>query len=215
MNDREQAILEFLRKSLPDMDESDLDLIMTGLLRAGERYDRYAANKEDWISYANRRRVLTKITEHAAELVESLRELDIISRDILEERLSIERLGTTISYLGYLEHESTKLAGGIQKEGRQIDLAEEIWVLEIAEIFENVFRRGASDSDSGSGRKKNRRPFFQLLRLSWPSSFPRYGKLNPRQIDRVLDRKNRKPRFIDHPKAIEFWGPQNSDKPTE
>ena len=194
MNDREQAILEFLRKSLPDMDESDLDFIVTGLLRAGERYDRYAANKEDWISYANRRRVLTKIAEHAAELVKSLRELDIISRDILEERLSLERLGTISSFLGYLEREGTKLAGDVQKEGRQIDLAEEIWILEIAEIFENAFGRSASDSDPGSGKKKNRRPFFQLLKLSRPSSFPRYGKLDRRQVDRVFDRKNRKPR---------------------
>ncbi len=194
MNDRKQAILEFLRKSLPDMDESGLDLIVTGLLRAGERYDRYAANKEDWTSYVNRRRVLTKITKQAAELVESLRELDIISRDILEERLSIERLGTISSFLGYLEREGTKLAGDVQKEGRQIDLAEEIWILEIAEIFENAFGRSASDSDPGSGKKKNRRPFFQLLKLSRPSSFPRYGKLDRRQVDRVFDRKNRKPR---------------------
>ena len=166
MNDREQAILEFLRKSLPDMDESDLDFIVTGLLRAGERYDRYAANKEDWISYANRRRVLTRIADHAAELVESLRELDIISRDILEERLSTERLGTISIYLGYLEREGTKLADSVQKEGRQIDLAEEIWILEIAEYFQNTFGRSATELDSASGKKKNRSPFFQLLELS-------------------------------------------------
>ena len=206
MNDRKQAILEFLRKSLPDMDESGLDLIVTGLLGAGEQYDRYAANKEDWKSYVNRRKVLTKITKQAAELVESLRELDIISRDILEERLSTERLGTISIYLGFLEREGTKLADSVQKEGRQIDLAEEIWILEIAEYFQNTFGRSATDLDSAPGKKKNRGPFFKLLELSRPSSFLKHGKLDRRQVDRVLDRKNRKPRPRELQKLFEKIG---------
>jgi hypothetical protein len=73
---------------------------------------------------------------------------------------------------------------------RPRDLAEERWIFELADIYENSFFEDARVWGSGGGPKKHRGRFYRMLEISRPEMFPRAGKLSVRQIDRML--KNRK-----------------------
>ena len=75
------------------------------------------------------------------------------------------------------------------KEGAQVtrDLAEERWITELADIYENAFSRPAL-----IGPVKKRGNFYDLLQVSRPKEYPTKGKLGVRQIDRMLKRRKRK-----------------------
>ena len=90
-----------------------------------------------------------------------------------------------------LRKETTNLADATQENGRPRELAEERWILELADIYENAFGRPARIPGSGARPTKPRGGFYHLLELSRPATFARHGKLSLWQIDRMLKRRKR------------------------
>src|SRR5205085_7210980 len=115
--------------------------------------------------------------------------LDILSRDDLASRVGSKEIDGLVGSLRRLGKETTVLVGQVQPEGRRRDLAEQRWILEIANIYENAFHQPASVWGKGGGPIKGRRGFFNFLVLSRSPSRKWNGKLHPRQVDRVLKRR--------------------------
>ena len=123
-----------------------------------------------------------------------LRQLDIVSLDDLACRVGLKRIDELVGSLHDLSKASAVLLEQIQTNGRPRDLAEERWILELADIYENAFRQPASVWRVGVGPVRGRGGFYRFLELSRPKQFPRHGKLHPRQVDRLLKQRRRQPR---------------------
>ena len=183
------GIKTFLVRELPPQSIQQVAYLTEALLAAGERYDRYMAKENEWLDYSVRKKQLERITILAEGLASTLRDLDIVSHDDLATRIDKQVNEALIGSLRLLSRETTTLSAEVQRNGRPRDLAEERWVLELADIYENAFSRRARVSGSGDGELKHRGSFYRLLEVSRPSSFPRHGKLTVRQIDRALKRR--------------------------
>jgi hypothetical protein len=116
--------------------------------------------------------------------------LDILTRDELGTRFDPPRVETLLGSLLSLGEAAAGLANEIQKNGRPRDIAEERWILELADIYENAFGTPATVWGSGDEPIRRRGMFYRFLELNRPQSFPRHGKLSVRQIDRILKRRN-------------------------
>lgn len=178
-----EEIHEFLVRKLPPGKTKQAPYLTNALLKAGARYDRYMAKRNEWLDYAVRRNRLNRITKSVNELTSDLSELDILSRDELASRVDPKEVETLIGSLSLLGKETAELVKEAQENGRPRDLAEERWILELADIYENAFCQSA-----GASRAK----FCRLLELSRPPSFPRHGKLNHSQIARTLKRRRKR-----------------------
>jgi hypothetical protein len=176
----DESLDEFLARTLPPGQTKHAQCFTAALKDARARYDRYVARKKEWWSYTARKARLHNITWHARQLASRLSELDIVSRDDIARRTDPKEIETLLGSLSLLGREMMELVNDTQKNGKPRDLAEERWIVEVADIYEKAFRDPAS---------ANRQIFCRLLELSRPSSFPRYGKLNPRQIKRTLERR--------------------------
>ena len=73
-----EDIRVFLERELPPGKIKQAPYIMDALLKAGARYDRYTANRKDWLDYARRKHRLERANNSAVELAISLSELDIL-----------------------------------------------------------------------------------------------------------------------------------------
>jgi hypothetical protein len=192
----DQAIRDFLQRELPPGEIKQAQYLVNVLLKAGARYDRSSARRKEWMNYAPRRNRLVRITELADALAADLCKLDILSQEDLATRADPEKVEALIGSLRLFSKETADLAKEVQKSGRPRDLAEERWILELADVYENAFGRPARVWGSGDEKAAKRRgKFYHLLEVSRPSSFPRYGKLSLRQIERTLRqrRKNKRP----------------------
>lgn len=181
----------FLVRRLPQDMRSQASYLAACLFKAGERYDRLTARKEEWGDYKKRGARLAQIASYADELALNLYELDHLSRDDLARKFDPEKLETLIGSLLLLHKEAEPLAKDVQINGKPRDLAEERWILEVADIYENAFGLPASVWGSGAGPANRRGDFYKLLEASRPASFPRHGKLSLRQVERVLERRQK------------------------
>jgi hypothetical protein len=179
----DEEIHDFLVRKLPPGKTKQALYLTNVLIKAGARYDRYAATRNEWLDYAARRDRLNRITDLINDLKSGLCELDILSRDDLASRVDQKEIETLVGSLSILSKETTELVEEAQENGRPRDLAEERWILELADIYENAFCQSAGDSPA---------TFCRFLELSRPTSFPRYGKLNHRQIERALKRRRKR-----------------------
>lgn len=184
-----EDLREFLQRKLPRDKAQRAPDVENALREAGARYDRYAARKQEWLNYPARRRRLRKISELATALASELGNLDILSRDDLAIQLGPKQIETFIGSLRFLNKETTDLTKAIQEDGRPRNLAEERLVMEVAAIHENAFGQPARVWGSDSEATKQHGTFYRLLELS-PTSFLRYGKLNLRQINRTLKKRD-------------------------
>jgi hypothetical protein len=183
----DKAIRAFLERELPPRQIKDALYLTNVLLQAALRYDRYSARRKEWMNYSIRRNRLVRVTESAEALASNLSKLDIISREDLASRADPEKVEALIGSLNFLSTQTADMAEEAQKSGRPRDLAEERWILELADIYENAFGKPARVWGSGDEKVSKRRgKFYHLLEVSRPSSFPRYGKLSLRQIQRTL-----------------------------
>jgi hypothetical protein len=180
---------DFFVRNLTPQNNKRASYFATATREAGERYDRYMARRDEWFDYAARRRKLERITASIEAVASGISELDILSRDDLTSRVDPKELDELIGLLSRLAQETTFLFGDAQSNGRPRDLAEERWILELADIYENAFDQPAVVWGSGDGPIKGRSSFYHFLELSRPNSFPRHGKLHPRQVDRLLKRR--------------------------
>jgi hypothetical protein len=190
-NNGSESLQEFLMSNLPRGKTKQLAYLADALHEAGARYDRYSARKEEWSGYARRSGELRRIAKRSDELALCLSQLDILSRDDLAKRIGQKEIEALVGSLGLLNKKASDLAKEAQGSGRPRDLAEERWILELADIYENAFGQAASVWGPGGGVRRPSK-FCRLLELSRPISFAQYGKLSPRQIGRVLGRKNAK-----------------------
>jgi hypothetical protein len=188
-----ESLHEFLVHELPPGKTQQAAYLTSAVTKAGQRYDRYVEKRNEWLDYATRRNRLTRIARLAEALASELCQLDLISQDNLACQFVPEKVETLVGSLRFLCQETTELANEVQYSGRPRDLAEERWILELADIYENAFCKPASVWGSGDGMPKRRGKFYHLLELSRPSSFPRYGKLSVRQIDRTLKSRKKRP----------------------
>jgi hypothetical protein len=186
-------VREFLLRELPSKNNKEASYFSDAVRDAGERYDRYIARSDEWSDYAIRRDKLKKITTFIEGVASGLRDLDIMSRDDLACRVGSEKIDELVGSLHDLSKASAVLLEQVQTNGRPRDLAEERWILELADIYENAFRQPASVWGIGGGPVRGRGGFYQFLELSRPKQFPMHGKLHPRQVDRLLKRR-RQPR---------------------
>src|SRR5260370_10711904 len=155
-----EDIRDFLERELPPGKIKEAPYMMDALLKAGARYDRYKANRKDWLNYAGRRRRLEEVSKSAVGLVIGLNELDILSRDDLASRTDPKQIEALIGSLLFLSKETAELAKQVQKDGRSRDLAEERWILELADIYENFFSKPAVVWGSGAESLKRRGKFY-------------------------------------------------------
>lgn len=190
----QRRIREHLDRSLRTIKEGDRKEIEAALLRAADRYDRYMSSEDEWKEYAQRAAKLDGIRDHAREAAKGIGSLDIISREDFEARLGRERLATIKFDLERLALEADRLAKEVQRRGAPKNLAEERWIWEVADIFENALGKEAKVWGPGSGRRKNKGPFYELLEVCRPNFFPRYGKLHSKQVRTVLKRRPKKSR---------------------
>ena len=98
------------------------------------------------MDYAARRNRLNRIAELVNELKSGLTELDILSRDELASRIDPKEIETLVGSLSLLSKETMELFKEAQENGRPRDLAEERWILELADIYENAFCQSAGAS---------------------------------------------------------------------
>jgi hypothetical protein len=187
---RADEVLQFLVRDLPPEQTTQAPYLATAI----KRYDRYTEKKEECLDYAARRSRLSGITRTALELVSDLSTLDILSRDTLARRIEPTQIEALAGSLVRLGRETRDLANEIQENGRPRDVAEEQWIIELADIYENAFGRPASVSGAGDEPIRRRGKFYRLLELSRPASFPRHGKLSLRHIDRILKERKRRRR---------------------
>jgi hypothetical protein len=68
-------------------------------------------------------------------LASELCELDILSRDDLQNRLGTKELKALIGSLRILFTQTADMAQGVQKIGKPRNIAEERWILELADIY--------------------------------------------------------------------------------
>ena len=186
------GIREFLERELPQGTADQVTHFTTALLEAGQRYDRLTARRSEWRKYSARKSRLKQITKLAWNLASALSELDILSRDDLASRIGETKIDELVGSLWILGQNTRNLENEVQKDGRARDLAEERWISELADIYENALGRPAAVWGSGSGPIRKRGSFYRLLEVSRPTLFARYGKLSIRQIKRKL-KERRKP----------------------
>src|SRR5436305_10049106 len=142
---------EFLVRELPPENAKHASYFANASLEAGERYVRYSERMDEWSGYATRRKNLKRIVKLTEELASGLSELDILSRDDLASRVGSKEIDGLVGSLRRLGKETTVLVGQVQPEGRRRDLAEQRWILEIANIYENAFHQPASVWGKGGG----------------------------------------------------------------
>jgi hypothetical protein len=181
---------KFLVRELPKDAPNDLDAIKRALDGASRRYERLMQERIGWESYRNRRKSLEEIQDLSKSLTESIGDLDVLSREDLEIHLGSEKVEALLGHLVNLDTHAQQLLKTIQAKGRPRNLAEESWVHDVADIYENNFRRKATVSGSGSGSSAKRGKFFELLTLSLPESFPKHGKLHSKHLMRILKRRS-------------------------
>jgi hypothetical protein len=192
-----EYIQEFLARKLPPGKTTQAPYFTNALLEAGARYDRYTAGRNDWWDYEARKERLERIETYANWLETALHELDIISREDFANRVNPKEIDALVGSLRFVSKEMTGLAKQVQRIGRPRDLAEERWVMELADIYENAFGQAAR-----IGPVKQRGNFHELLYLSRPTSYPRHGKLSARQIDRMLKRRRSRQLGEDPPAPV-------------
>lgn len=181
-----EAIREYLARKLPPGKADQIDYLTGAVLKIGAVYDRYATeeNRRAWLDYAARRKRFERIAQSIQALLTDLYGLDILSRDDLSSQIDPCAVDTLMGSLLILSKETTLLAKETQKSGRPRDLAEERWILALADIYENAFSKPARVWRSSDDRQMS--DFYRLLELCRPETFPRHGKLSRRQVDRVL-----------------------------
>lgn len=179
-------IRAFLERELPPASRRDALYLAKRLVIAAGRYDRYASRRGEWQDYSRRQGHLRQIAVLSERLASSLTDLDSLSHDDLTRHFGAERLSILIESLLVVGGEADHLAGRVQKSGRPRDLAEERWILEVADIYQIAFSKPPRVWGSSTGSEKRRGKFYDLLSLCRPDSFPRHGKLSPKQIDRVI-----------------------------
>ena len=155
-------------------------------LKPVELHDRRTALRDEWLNYTTRADRLRQIKKRAEELASGLSELDILSHDDLAAQFGPKKIEELIGTLQILGKEAEVLRNTIQQAGRPRELAEERWIMEVADIYENAFGRPARDWGSGSDPTGRRGNFYRLLEISRPTSFASAGKLSPRQVERKL-----------------------------
>jgi len=187
--DRSEAVRDFLADKLPPGKAKQADYLADALLKAGTRYDRYAAgcNRIKWENYTARRNRLERIAKSIQIVMEEMAQLDLLSRDDLSTRVDPIKLESLMGSLLIVGKTTGDLAAETQKSGPRRDLAEERWILELADIYENAFSKRPSVWRSPDDRRMS--DFYRLLELSRPETFPRHGKLSRRQIDRILSQR--------------------------
>jgi hypothetical protein len=186
-------IHDFLVRELPPEKTKHASYFAKALREAGDRYDRYIARKDEWFDYATRKNKLERVTTLIEGVASGLSELDILSRDDLASRIDQEQIDELVGSLYRLSKETAALVEQTQANGRPRDLAEERWIFELADIYENVFYQPAVVWGSGDGPIKGRRSFYRFLELNRPKTFPRHGKLHLRQVARLLERRHPRP----------------------
>ena len=114
----------------------------------------------------------------------------------LQNQLGPKELEALAGSLCILAARTAEMAQGVQTNGKPRNLAEERWILELADIYENAFCRPATVSGSGDEPTRRRGKFFRLLQLSRPLSFPRHGNLSLKHIKQVLAQRKKTEIFI-------------------
>jgi hypothetical protein len=87
---------------------------------------------------------LKKITTFVDGVAAGLRELDVLSREDLASRMGSTEIDELVDSLHRLSKEAAVLMGQAQTFGRQRNLAEERWILALADIYENALGQPAT-----------------------------------------------------------------------
>jgi hypothetical protein len=188
---KRENLHDYLLRELPPGKSKEVSYVADALAAAGERYDRHTARKDEWWRYARRKGRLETLTRYAEWAASGLCELDIITREDLQNRLGTKELEALVGSFRVLAAQTAEMAKEVQVTGKPRDIAEERWILELADIYKNFFCRAATVSGAGDDTMDRRGKFYHLLQLCRPLSFPRHGKLSLRHIKQVLAQRRR------------------------
>lgn len=188
--DEGRSIREFFARELPPKKAKQASRFSDAAFKASERYRRHAEKKHEWYWYSDRRSRLREIEDSSKALVCVLCNLDVLTREEFSNRLDPDAINSLVGSLTFLHKETLDLAGQLPKKGKPRDIAQERWILQLAEIFESAFRRPARVWGSADGTMEGR--FYRLMEAACPEGIPQDDKLSVRQINRLIKNEKEK-----------------------
>lgn len=195
--DRTDELRAFLRTELRIAGSDDIEAVLNALAYEERQFDRYQQTQESWIGYGKRRRALKAIRTKSSFLLKELGRLDPITQDEFQNFLGEEGLAIIKGNIADLMTKSDMLVESIQKTGRPRIIHEERWIQAIADIYEHNTKKKIRFLDGKESQNRtNRGPFYKLLQLARPGSFNRREALHPREVKRVLSRRNKSYRRV-------------------
>jgi hypothetical protein len=187
-----QELKALIKSEIPSLSNKELDAILSEIGNSRSRFSRYDRGKKSarrGYTYAARRRSGYSILLAAHNLLDSLQNADLMVLDDLDQHVGDAEFRAELHLkLSELKTASIAIYKSVPANvsgGRQLDLILYDWVIEMANIYEGVFRpRRAHHSKTDK--------FTRFLKCWKPDGIPEYGdKLSPRYIKRILAHRER------------------------
>jgi hypothetical protein len=193
----------FLDSRLPRKARRNLQSIVDAIVDEARKYNARIATKHLWSDYGARRRRLKMLSNASVVLARELLALDPIAKELLAPRLPLETLEKVKGHLLDIRFHADELLRQSPQRGRPPNVAEEIWVMAIADIFEVSFERKPSISQA-------RGAFFELLKVARPFRMMREGDLDTRSLRRALKKREM---YREGGIAVEAGAPTKTELP--
>jgi hypothetical protein len=179
------SLEKFISKRIKSKSSDDAALAMDAIEGAARRYASFYANHAQLREYSERRRHLEEVAHVSDHLASIIEKMDFLSIDLIRRARDSWNPAVMASELRFLAAASQAIEEKIQKTGRPREVAEEIWIKSIAEIYNNFF--------NDLGRKLPTEDFLHFLKLCRPLQFRGktgkvYGSLAVKQVERALER---------------------------
>jgi hypothetical protein len=187
-----QKLRDFLAREVPSLSNNDLNDLMAQISRARDKYSKYEKGRKAAIggyTYISKKRSCESIQQRTEELIHSLRRADLMVSDELNDFLGDQEFNAKmIGRLLELHKASINILEKLPSyvsQGRQLKRILYEWVIEMADIYEGVFKPRRADF-----HVKDK--FLHFLKCWKPNEIPIYGEsLSSRTIERVLSHREK------------------------
>ena len=200
----ELALRAFISHELPKTTDKIVDEVVRQVAYAGERFTRYSRSKKakrHAFTYISKLSSCGKITRLAKQLSDEINGSDLMVLDELDDYLGGKQVQIEIAgYLKKLELACEELSKTVPTNtkygGRPVDRILYDWVLNMARIYEELFKpKKKIDPKKTNPRKIDPRKidhskkgkFMKFMECWLPEEFPIHGDtLTPRKIESIL-----------------------------
>ncbi len=217
----EQELREFIAKVRPNLSDEIIGDAVRQVAFARDQFSRYSNSKKEkkeGFTYVSKQSTCRRFKRVVKELKATMHEADLMFRDELQAYVGNQAFIREVS--GMLD-ELSFACEGLEKTippktkfgGRPVDRVIYDWVLNMAQIYEEIFRIKKIDSKEIGKKHK----FVIFLDFWPPDELPRYWvNLTPRTIKRVLEfRKSYKDDLRNTFAPPNFYHPNSWGKPLE